>query len=524
MNELLSTIEKLSGHGAHSLNGIRRGIEKEALRISYTGRLAQTPHPSSLGSSLTHPHITTDFSEALLEFITPPCTSISELFKWLDEIHRFSAEKLHHQNELLWLSSMPCVIDGDESIPIAQYGTSNIARMKHIYRVGLGHRYGRSMQTISGIHYNFSLPDDFWIILQSIEKHSKSLQDYKTEKYFSLIRNFRRNFWLLLYLFGAAPAMCPTFVKNREHRLQKLGDKTLHLPGATSLRMGDLGYQSRAQSTLMVDYNSLDAYIASLHKGLTTSHPDYEKIGVLINGDYRQLNSNLLQIENEFYSTIRPKRTVDYGEAPILALKQRGVEYIEVRSIDVNPFDLLGIDKTQAYFLEAFLLYCLLEPSPPSNSEEYGQIAENQHRVVNNGRDPQQEIFFNGQLVKLRECGKKLLDGIKPVANLLAVAINDSAYINSLDDQHKKLLDENKTPSGRILAALNEENLSFFELAMRRSTQHNADFRSRPLEYARENYFTEAASASDKERLLLEKNAGLDFSQYLKNYFQQYFK
>lgn len=524
MAELLTLLASLSAQGAESLRGIRRGLEKETLRINPQGRLAQTPHPPSLGSALTHPHITTDFSEALLEFITPPCTSISEMLNWLDEIHRFSAAKLNAQNEYLWLSSMPCIIKDDGSIPIAQYGTSNIAKMKHIYRVGLGHRYGRSMQTIAGIHYNFSLPDDFWVVLQNIENRHDLLRDYKTEKYFSLIRNFRRYFWLLLYLFGAAPALCPTFVKNRQHSLQKFQEKSLYLPYATSLRMGNLGYQSKAQAELIVDYNSLDDYIRTLMHGLRTSHPDYEKIGVRVGNQYRQLNTHLLQIENEFYSTIRPKRTANDGEAPIRALKERGVEYIEVRSIDVNPFEPLGIDATQAYFVEAFLLFCLLEASPPSTPIEYKQIAENQHQIVNNGRDPHLEIYCHNQKVNLRDCGNLLLNKIALCGNLLSRATGDDAYKNSVSLQYIKIADDHKTPSAYMLDRMTAENLSFYDLAMKQSQKHYDDFISRPLSLSREAYFNNLRDQSIAEQINLENNNKISFDVYLENYFQQYFK
>jgi len=522
MAEFLSLLDSLSARGGDSLRGIRRGLEKETLRVTPGGRLAKTPHPVSLGSALTHPHITTDFSEALLEFITPPCASIHEMMNWLDEIHRFSANKLKEQNELLWLSSMPCVIDGDDSIAIAQYGSSNVAKMKHIYRVGLGHRYGRSMQTIAGIHYNFSLPDDFWRVLQGIENRHDALQNYKTEKYFSLIRNFRRYFWLLLYLFGSAPALCPSFVKNRQHSLQKFQEKSLYAPYATSLRMGNLGYQSKAQELLTVNYNSLGEYIQTLLSGLTIPHPDYEKIGVKINDEYRQLNANLLQIENEFYSTIRPKRTVDYGEAPIRALKERGVEYIEVRSIDVNPFDLLGIDATQAHFVEAFLLFCLLEPSPPSNADEYKQIAENQRQVVSNGRDPLLEIYCHQQKVSLRSCGTQLLHKIKLCGDLLSQSTGDKAYRECFPPQYEKISNSQKTPSAHLLEKMSSEQLSFYDLVLKQSQQHCRDFISRPLNREQQGYFDHLRALSLAEQLDIEQNDKLPFDQYLQNYFQQY--
>ena len=187
--------------------------------------------------------------------------------------------------------------------------------------MGLGHRYGRRMQTISGIHYNWSLPG------------------LGNDEYFALIRNFRRHSFVLLVLFGASPAVCPSFVAGREHGLQPLSPHTLHLPHATSLRMGRLGYQSDAQASLSVSYNNLESYAASLHEALTKPYPPYKAIGIRNpGGEYNQLATSLLQIENEFYGTIRPKRTIERGERPLHALRERGVEYVEVRCMDLDPF------------------------------------------------------------------------------------------------------------------------------------------------------------------------------------------
>lgn len=522
MNALSYYLQAISANHASTLRGIKRGLEKEALRITPNGKLAQTPHPSSLGSALTHPNITTDFSEALMEFITPPCDSIASMLTWMDEIHRFTYQQIEKQNELLWMTSMPCVIESDELIPVAEYGSSNSARMKHIYRLGLSHRYGRTMQTIAGIHYNFSFPDEFWLQLQIIDKRTDSLQDYKTEKYFALIRNFRRYFWLLLYLFGAAPAVCPTFVKKRQHSLEKFQEHSLYYPFATSLRMGNLGYQSNAQAAIMADYNSLDSYIHSLLVALTTPHPDYEKVGIHKNGEYMQLNCNLLQIENEFYSTIRPKRVTRRGETSIHAMRERGVEYVEVRSIDINPFNTVGIDSIQAHFVETFLLFCLLEDSPPTNPDEYKQIAENQRLVVNEGRNPDLEVFCHGNKVNLRVCGKSLLDKLKPVAALLEKAIDDPDYSLAIDIQLPKLHDEHKTPSAHMLDVMEKNGLSFFKMAYKQSCQYREFFLSHPLPASRQHYFEELAKETIASQKAIESSDTLTFEQYLDNYFRQY--
>src|SRR5512138_1668202 len=319
--------ERLASIKTERLRSMRRGVEKESLRVLPTGALALTPHPAALGSALTHQRITTDYSESQLELITGPHRDAQGCLQELTQIHQFVYRALRDTGEMLWVGSMPCGLPTDETIPIGQYGTSNIGHAKSVYRMGLGHRYGRRMQTISGIHYNWSLPG------------------LGNDEYFALIRNFRRHSFVLLTLFGASPAVCSSFVAGREHELQPLSPQTLYLPHATSLRMGRLGYQSDAQARLSVSYNNLESYAASLQEALTQPYPAYEAIGVRNpGGEYNQLATTLLQIENEFYGTIRPKRLIKSGERPLHALRDRGVEYVEVRCMDLDPFEPLGID------------------------------------------------------------------------------------------------------------------------------------------------------------------------------------
>ena len=352
-----------------ALTGLRRGIEKESLRVRPDGTLATTPHAARLGSALTHPNVTTDFSESQLELITGVHASADGCLAELTEIHQAVYRAIG--DELLWCASMPCSLPADDAIPIGRYGNSNVGRAKSIYRMGLSHRYGRRMQTISGIHYNFSLPGDL-----------------SNAAYFALIRNFRRYSWLLLYLFGASPAVCASFVAGRAHELERLSEDTFYLPHATSLRMGRLGYQSDAQSSLAVSYNNLESYAASLQEALTKPYPAYEAVGIRDGDDYRQLATSLLQIENEFYGTIRPKRVIRPGERALHALRDRGVEYVEVRLMDLDPFHAVGITAGTMRFLDIFLLHCLLRESPPDTPQEIAAIVRNQQRVAARGREP----------------------------------------------------------------------------------------------------------------------------------------
>ncbi|HZE90652.1 MAG TPA: glutamate--cysteine ligase, partial [Rhizobacter sp.] len=378
--------ERLLALSPALLKGIRRGIEKESLRAQPSGDLALTPHPLPLGSALTNPNLTTDFSESQIELVTGVHDGVEAVLQELTQIHQFVYRVLREAgDEMLWVASMPCSLPTDETIPLGRYGSSNVGRAKSVYRMGLGHRYGRRMQTISGIHYNWSLPG------------------VSNEQYFSLIRNFRRHSFLLLFLFGASPAVCSSFVKGRPHELQPLADQSLYMPHGSSLRMGRLGYQSDAQASLSVSYNSLEGYGASLQDALTRPYPPYDAIGVCNpGGEYNQLATSLLQIENEFYGTIRPKRVIYPGERPLHALRERGVEYVEVRCMDLDPFEPVGIGASTMRFLDQFLLHCLLADSPPDTPREIAAIGGNQHAAAARGREPNLKLNRNEKLVTLR--------------------------------------------------------------------------------------------------------------------------
>lgn len=515
----------LAQTGAPSLKGILRGLEKESLRITPEARLAQTDHSTGLGSALTHPHITTDYSEALLEFITQPLPGIAELLQQLDDIHRFTYQQIAQDNELLWPASMPCVLGPDAEIPVARYGSSNSGTMKTIYRVGLGHRYGRAMQTIAGVHYNFSFPDELWEWLRAQEKSSESLQDFKTRRYFALIRNFRRYFWLLIYLFGAAPAVCGSFVNNREHRLQPFNNdaRTMHLPYATSLRMGDLGYQSAAQQSLFVCYNNLPSYLQTLCGAITRTHPEYAAIGLQdAAGNYLQLNTNLLQIENEFYSSIRPKRTSQSGETALQALRLRGVEYVEVRCVDLNPYEPLGVSAEQLRVMDAFLLFCLLADSPATSPTDYLRDQENQARIVYAGRDPQLQLLRGEQVLPMQVWAAELLEQISACAALFDASSGGDTYAQALALQKEKLANPELTPSARVLRDLQEQGLSFAEHSLGLAEQHRAYFAARRPDAPLQAHFTELAMASCARQREIEQQVQPSFEAYLANYYAQY--
>jgi glutamate--cysteine ligase len=502
------------------LTGLQRGIEKESLRVRPDGALADTPHPARLGSPLTHPHITTDFSEAQLELITGVHTDADACVEELTEIHQFVYRNIGE--EMLWCSSMPCKLPADDAIPIGQYGRSNIGTAKTVYRIGLSHRYGRRMQTISGVHYNFSLPEAAWPLLQKADGRDGSAREYQDAAYFSLIRNFRRHSWLLLYLFGASPAVCETFVAGRKHSLKPLAGGTLFLPGATSLRMGPLGYQSEAQAALSVSYNSLESYARSLYHALTEPYPRYAAIGIRDGDNYRQLSTTLLQIENEFYGTIRAKRPVRPGERPLHALGERGVEYVEVRCLDLDPFCPVGITATTMRFLDVFLLHCALSESPADAPDEIATNNRNQHRVAEGGRDASVQLARRAEKLLLPEWGGQLLGECEPIAEALDAARGGNAYRDAVTSAGAALQNPSLTPSARVLREIGQDHQSsYLQFVLAYSRQYRADLVKLPFPAEVEARFKRAAGESLAEQRETEAGDAVPFETFRQEYLSQ---
>jgi glutamate--cysteine ligase len=503
------------------LQGRKVGLEKESLRVAGDGGIAQTPHPAGLGSALTHPSITTDYSEALLELVTPPFEHFDETLQFLDDTHRYVYSQL--DNEILWVTSMPCVVAGDASIPIAEYGSSNAAKMKTAYRRGLGHRYGRVMQAIAGVHYNYSYPDEFWKLYQSLLVDKRDSQTFISESYIGMVRNLQRYGWLVPYLFGVSPAICGSFLDASPTSLEKLLKHSYYGPFATSLRVGDIGYQNskEGEAGFNVGYNSLQDYIDCLSYAISTPCAKYEKIPLCANGEWQQLNQNILQIENEHYSSVRPKQILQGEEKPTLALAKRGVAYIELRSLDVNPYEPLGINDEQMRFLESFLLFSLLLPSEPFDRAEQTAINHNFNAVAHHGRDPQLRLKKSGTDILMRDWANEIFDQMSLGCELLDSGNEVHVYCDSLQQQRLKIEDPDRTPSARLLAEMIEKREEFFEFSLRMSMQHQQWFASRPLDADKQARFEAVARESIERQHAIERADDIPFDKFMQNYFQQ---
>lgn len=489
---------------------IRQGIEREGLRVNTKGEAAITKHPSGLGHKLTHKYITTDYSENLLELISGVHSSQQGLFNELSALHAYTYQ--HLEQEFLWPNSMPCILPQEDQIPIADFGDSHVGKLKTLYRKGLGHRYGQTMQSIAGVHYNFSLTDTFWKTLHAKEESNLELVHFKNEKYFHLIRNFQRYRWVLMYFFGASNIVHSSFLEGKKHKLEQLDSKNFYTPHGVSLRMGGLGYTSQAQKSIRVCFNNTDSYIRTLEEARLKSYHEYEKIGLKKNNELQQLNTHLLQIDNEFYSTIRPKNIAKSQESALKALYLRGVEYIEVRLLDINPFAPLGITAEQTAFLSTFLLWCLQNDSEQISSQECNELEENFNRVVNEGRKRDLNLNFNGEQILLREWLATILKSMEHLVDCLAKV--DPFYAIAFDQIVRAFEDKNIL-SQELLSNMRAN--SFIDQSLHQAKVFRPTFSIGPdfserLEKCRIQSF-------EQERSM--QREGLGFERFLKQYFDE---
>ena len=495
------------------------GLEKESLRVSKAGTLAQTPHPEVLGSALTNPYITTDYSEPMLEFITPPLADVSDAVNFLRDTQQFVYNNL--EDELLWSASMPCVVAGETSIPLAKYGSSNLGQMKTVYRRGLGHRYGRVMQVISGIHYNYSFKDEFWTHYQAVEQDKGSLQDFISACYFDALRNLQRYGWLIPYLFGASPAICKSFLNDQQTNLQEYNENSFYEPYATSLRLGEIGYRNSRESEIGItaNYNSLHEYIDTLRCAIEKSYAGYEEIGVEVDGIYQQLNTNILQIENEYYSSVRPKQILQGLEKPVNALRDRGVQYLELRSVDVNPFDPLGVNEQQLRFIQLFIIFCCLQDSPAFDAAERKMIDDNLLLTAHRGREPGLKLDTPDGKKQLTLWAHELVEQIIPLAEILDKSCANSPYRDACDAQFELINDAEKTPSATILRLMGENNEGFFHFSKRMSDLHHQYFNDLPVSPGKTAFYNQAAEESLSKQRSIESSDQQSFADFLNQYF-----
>jgi glutamate--cysteine ligase len=449
------------------------GVEKESQRVTSLGDLALTAHPSAFGDKTENPRITVDFSESQIEMITPTYNSVYEVY---DELNIINSEVENNiGDELLWPLSMPPKLPAEDRIPIAKFSESEHGKHMQIYRKGLALRYGKKMQMISGIHYNFSFGEELIEYLYHKYGNEMDKRLFIDEMHFALTRNFLRYRWLLIYLFGASPYCHSTYhsVINKEIGIIK---KCCHdcmdiienfNQYTTSLRVSRFGY-SNTFKHVNIYFNSLEEYSTKIRTMLATENEKYSNLGIYKNGSQIQLNGNILQKESEFYSSIRLKQNTLKGETPLDALEKRGVKHVEVRILDLNPFERLGLSVEQMNFLQIFMLFCLFEKSENITDSEYKKINSNHHHVALYGRKDGLKLqkYDNGS-IKLNEWGKEIFKRLIDIAELIHKDTGDDKYLKSVSKEYKKLFDVSLLPSERIHREMKENNENFLEFGTR---------------------------------------------------------
>ncbi len=449
-------------HSVAYLRDARQGLEREVLRTDAAGRIALTAHPKAFGSPLTNSLITLDFAEAQIELVTPPLRGERALRKFLERLYSWSSRRIGR--ELLWPFSMPPVLPEHQKIPLARFGTSAAAEIKQTYREGLKRRYGGAVQTISGIHYNFSLPDSFWIAYAKEKGARGDLSVFKDEHYFGLMRNVIRFVPLVTYLFGASPVADKSFFTAPPSGLKKLDASTYVGPYATSLRLSDFGYHNARRSPVAISYNSLQEYLDDLSHAVSTPSKFWSALGVYQREKRIQLNTNILQLENEFYASIRPKQKkhTHPNQSVLCSLACAGVEYVELRSIDLDPYEPAGIGAEELRFLTAFMTHCLLSPSPRFQKGEQYRRERNNTLVALEGRKPGLALSTgSGNKEDFSRWALKTLAGIARTAELLDAVHGTKEYSRAVAAQKEKILHPERTPSARIIRNMEEKRLSY---------------------------------------------------------------
>lgn len=513
MSSVASNLDHLNNK-PQLIRDVSMGLEREGLRVNEQGQLSQTMHPSALGSALTNPNITTDFAENLLEFVTNVYHSPEALYEALDQIQAFTSENLH--DELIWPDSMPPLINDSNEIPIAQYGSSNAAKMKTLYRTGLSNRYGRMMQSIAGIHFNFSLSDEFFTELQKSLGNTQSLSDFKSDRYLHLMRSVSRFGFLVPYFFGASPVMPKSFLSdNNTHQFEKFDEETVYIKNSTSLRLSDIGY-SNNKCKFTVSFNSLEDYIADIEHAISTPCDKVSHIPLKVNGEYQQINNHILQIENEYYASIRPKQVLKANETLLSALKTRGIGYVELRSVDIMPTIATGISLETIRFLQAFLTTCLLTDAPNLSSQEYEQNQKNLALIAAEGRRKDLTLTIHETDYSLSELLQFTLDWIKPVAQILG-----DDHLAAMQPLYAMIEDSSLTPSAKIIEELTSTPIQYNDYCINKALQYKQRYLTENiLSDEQRDYFQKLALQSLARQKELEAEPQINFDDYLSNYFK----
>lgn len=387
---------------ARQKTGYKIGIERETLRCQEDGRLALTPHPSVFGDKLDNQHITVDFSESQPEIITDPFSDVESCYESLKELTKELIEGCRQVNEYIWPQSMPCILPETDRIPIADYGERGLEQ--RAYREKLCQKYDKKMQMICGVHLNFSFSESFFDeLIAGISDLPLfySRQQFKDRIYMKVAENYLKYHWLIVYLTGATPVKLDS---REQSRVQSC---------AVSFRNSPSGYSNK--SGVQVNFHSIEKYVSSIQQ---------------------MIAEGLIISEKEVYAPVRLKRS-DKTDA-FEDLAKKGIDYIEIRSLDVNLFEPCGIDRETMYFMVNFLYFCALTEQHQDYENILGdrQIAANhtcgslnevwketdeQNQINEQNKSEEQMVPLQGISDELRARGLRVLNEMQQINQIYMI-------------------------------------------------------------------------------------------------------
>lgn len=430
----MNTIEKIIKENSLGLDikKGRFGIEKESLRVNENGELALTNHPKFFGDKIKNPYITVDFSESQIEMITPTESSVEKAYDFLRNIHEIVATNL--KDEYLWSQSVPPILPSEELIPLGKFPQNKELEK---YREKLALKYGRKKQLLSGIHFNFSFDDEFLKELYELSKEKTSFKEFKNNIYLKISRNYFKYGWMIIYLLGASPVIHETYLQKCIDKMKKFTEDTYYFEDLVSFRNGSCGY--RNEKDFFVNYESVDKYVESLE---------------------RLIEKESISSAKEYYSPIRLK-TKNPKEI-LLELKNSGIEYLEFRSIDLNPFSEIGIEKADLEFLHLFILFLFLKDDEPFEEKDYFRYLKNQEILANKGNsDEFRLICCEDKNVSPKEYSIVILEEIERHLKAIGAFTNKDEKV--LQYQKNKIL-SNRLYSDLVLKEVKQKGFLKFHI------------------------------------------------------------
>lgn len=410
------------------------GLEKENVRVNERGELALSKHPKAFGDREENPYIKTDFSESQLEMVTPACETLEEVYSFICNLNKIVSLELLKRGEFLWPQSNPPVLPRDDKdIPITKLKN----REEEIYRERLSEKYGRKKQVISGIHYNFSFKDDFIKFLYEELNKGESFRNFKDSLYLKMARNFQKYHWLLIYLTGASPVFHESYIEEIRKNGDVLGEDSYYIKDDTSLRNSIYGYKNKRD--YYVSYNSIEEYIK-----------DIEAL----------VRDKEIQNVKEYYNPIRLK-TLGY-EDMLEGLVKKGIDYLEVRLLDLDPLSVEGISQDTLYLVHLFMIYTLLKENKEISYREQEEFFKNHDIAALRGREEKAFIYEDGEKILLAKKGKEIIEEFKEIVDNL-FSENES-FKNALNLAVDRINNERETLSYKLVKGIEKDGYINFHM------------------------------------------------------------